>query len=97
MSSLTTEFNASPQRFIMTHTILVIAGGNPAQPNFRTGIGRFRLEDANTGPGTCFLRNASFTTFDRFNAFLLFAAPNNDNVAALPNINRCVDQRTTQD
>lgn len=94
MPSLTQEFNESPQRFIMTHTILVLAGGNPAAPNFQTGIGRFLLEDANTGPGTCFLRNASFFTWDRFNAFLLFAGPNNDNVAALPNT---VDRFITND
>ncbi len=94
MPSLTEEFNVSPQRFIATHTILVIGGGNPAQPNFQTGIGRFTLEDANTGPGTCFLRNASFFTWDRFNAFLLFASPNNHNVSVLPNT---VDRFITND
>lgn len=85
MPSLTESFNDSPQVFIMSHTILVLAGGNPAQPNFQTGTGRFLLEDANTGPGTCFLRNASLLTWDRFNAFLLFAGPNAANAAALPN------------
>jgi hypothetical protein len=94
MASLTQEFDASPQTFIMTHSILVLGGGNPAQPNFQTGAGKFVLEDANTGPGTCFLRKASYIAWDYFNAFLLFASPNNDNVAALPNT---VDRFVTND
>ncbi len=94
MASLTQEFDASPQTFIMTHSILVLGGGNPSQPNFQTGAGKFVLEDANTGPGTCFLRKASYIAWDYFKAFLLFASPNNDNVAALPNT---VDRVVTDD
>jgi len=85
MPTISEDFVACPPRFIMTHTILVLIGGNPLAPNFQTGTGRFFLEDANTGPGTCFLRNAPFLSLDRFDAFLLFAGPNGNNTAALPN------------
>ena len=83
--SLSSDFKNSPQVWIMTHTYLVIQGNNPSGPAFTTGTASFRFEDANTGPGTCFLRKAGLLDFDCFKAFLLTAAPNSDNSFALPN------------
>ncbi|MEM7422294.1 MAG: hypothetical protein AAF334_01150 [Pseudomonadota bacterium] len=83
--SITSEFTASPQVWIMTHTYLVLQGNNPAGPNFNTGSQYVRFTDANTGPGTCFLESASWFSLDRFKAFLLTADPNSDNSHALPN------------
>jgi len=85
--SLTSEFDANPQVWIMTHRFIVpLASYVGAPGSIHTGIGRFRFEETNAGPGGSLLKTANgLLDFDYFHGFFLAADPNNDNSIALPN------------
>lgn len=87
--SVTSEFEARPQTWIMTHRFVTPAasyvGAAGALP---TGDHSFRFEDAGAGGGGNLLRLAKWQDMlDYFNAFYLGAAPNQDNSVALSNTN----------
>lgn len=86
--SVTSEFAASPQVWIMTHRFVTPAASYVGAPGaLPTGDGRFRFEDAGAGGGGNLLRVAGLLSFDYFNAFYLGAAPNQDNRIGLSNTN----------
>ena len=87
--SVTSEFAASPQTWIMTHRFVTptasYVGAAGALP---TGNGSFRFEDAGAGGGGNLLKVATWSDLlDYFNGFYLGALPNQDNGAALSNTN----------
>jgi hypothetical protein len=86
--SVTSEFDANPQVWIMTHRFVVpIASYVGAPGSIPTGVGRLKFhEDPFGALGGCLLRLApDLNDADCAYAFFLAAAPNNDNSAALPN------------
>jgi hypothetical protein len=89
MMSVTSEFNANPQTWIMTHRFVTPAASYVGAPGaLPTGDGSFRFEDAGAGGGGNLLRIAGWgDVLDYFNAFYLSAAPNQNNNVALSNTN----------
>ena len=87
--SVTSEFEASPQTWIMTHRFVTpTASYVGAAGALATGNGSFRFEDAGAGGGGNLLKIAKWTDLaNYFNAFFLAAAPNQANSIALSNTN----------
>lgn len=87
--SVTSEFAASPQTWIMTHRFVTPAASYVGAPGaMPTGNGSFRFEDAGAGGGGNLLKIAGWTDLlDYFNAFYLSALPNQANNVALSNAN----------
>lgn len=87
--SVTTEFAAGPQTWIMTRRFVTPTASYVGAPGaLRTGDGSFRFEDAGAGGGGNLLRTAGWSDLtDYFNAFFLGATPNQDNSVALSSKN----------
>src|ERR1700756_1591146 len=87
--SVTSEFSASPQTWIMTNRFVTPAASYVGAPGaLPTGNGSFRFEEAGGGGGGNLLKVAGWLDLlDYFNAFYLGALPNQDNSTALSNLN----------
>jgi hypothetical protein len=87
--SVTSEFEASPQKWIMTHRFVTPTASYVGAPGaLATGNGSFKFEDAGAGGGGNLLRTAGWSDLaNYFNAFFLSAQPNQDNSVALSNTN----------
>ena len=85
--SVTSDFAASPQTWIMTHRFVTpTASYVGAAGALSTGDGSFKFEDAGAGGRGYLLKQVRWRDMlDYFHAFYLSALPNQNNAAALSN------------